>query len=90
MIDQNKKGNGQVVKRNTEEEQCQVYLEASLGISVSRFCLLDTIVGKGNKLGEGIKTESLYQTLRINSINFTLVTSQLIKSSLLNQHKITI
>ena len=55
MIDQNKKGNGQVVKRNTEEEQCQVYLEASLGISVSRFCLLDTIVGKGNKLSEGIK-----------------------------------
>ena len=52
MIDQNKKGNGQVVRRNTEEEQCQVYLEASLGISVSRFCLLDTIVGKGNKLGE--------------------------------------
>ena len=37
MIDQNKKGNGQVVKRNTEEEQCQVYLEASLGISVSAY-----------------------------------------------------
>ena len=48
MTEQNKKG-AQVVKRNTEEEQCLVYLEASLGISVTRFSLLDTIVGKGNK-----------------------------------------
>ena len=55
MTDQNKKGTGQIVKRNTEEEQCLVYLEASLGISVTRFSLLDTIVGKGNKLSEGIK-----------------------------------
>ena len=36
MTEQNKKG-AQVVKRNTEKEQCLVYLEASLGISVTRF-----------------------------------------------------
>lgn len=54
MTEQIKKGS-QVVKRNTEEEQCLVYLEASLGISVTKFSLLDTIVGKGNKIGEGLK-----------------------------------
>ena len=85
MIDQNKKGNGQVVKRNTEEEQCQVYLEASLGISVSRFCLLDTIVGKGNKLGEGIKNRVFISNPSNQQYKFYLG-----HFSIVNQHKITI
>ena len=56
MTDQSKKSAGQIIKRNTEEEQCRVYLEASLGISVSSFTLSDTIIGKGNKLSEGLKS----------------------------------
>ena len=76
MTEQNKKG-AQVVKRNTEEEQCLVYLEASLGISVTRFSLLDTIVGKGNKIGEGLKnrvfiTSSGQQQYRFYLGNFSI------------------
>jgi hypothetical protein len=56
MTDQSKKSAGQIIKRNTEEEQCRVYLEASLGISVTSFTLSDTIIGKGNKLSEGLKS----------------------------------
>ena len=55
MKDQNKQGIVTTVKRNSEEEQCRVFLEASLNIGVPNFSLSDIIIGKGNKLTEGLK-----------------------------------
>ena len=55
MTEQTKKSSYQTIKRNPEQDQLRVLLESSLGIGIPNFKLDDSLIGKGNKLSEGIK-----------------------------------
>ena len=88
MKEQNKKGIVTTVKRNSEEEQCRVFLEASLNIGVPNFSLSDNIIGKGNKLTEGIKNHvflsNINQQFKFYLGNFSL--DKLIPYKITNPH----
>ena len=72
MTEQTKKNSYQNIKRNPEQDQVRVFLESSLGIGIPNFKLDDTLIGKGNKLGEGIKNRVFLSSLGNSQYQFYL------------------
>ena len=72
MTEQGKKNFFQNTKRNPEQDQCRVFLESSLNIGIPNFKLDDTLIGKGNKLGEGIKNRVFLSSLGNSQYQFYL------------------
>ena len=72
MTEQTKKNSYQNIKRNPEQDQVRVFLESSLGIGIPNFKLDDSLIGKGNKLSEGIKNRVFLLPLGNSQYRFFL------------------